>query len=253
MTDSPPSDQVHISPTKMADNRTAGASGPDHWSARGYNLKSILAKLYEVHTSRIDLPAPLDNGARYDFSVRLAQAEDRGRIERLVQEAIAERFQITMTIEPRLTDVYVLTAPKGRARAMKPAKDAVSGTPFRSSHSAVAFAVESPGSGPQTSEQITETGRKLLSQFGPGPIHGASSIEGLSVSGSTMADFCHTLELGLDRLVVDETSLKGTYDLKISGSARTPQELIALVQQQLGLVLTPEKRNVEMLMVRTRA
>jgi uncharacterized protein (TIGR03435 family) len=50
--------------------------------------------------------------------------------------------------------------------------------------------------------------------------------------------------------VIDETNLEGTYDLEVHGKARSSEEFLGMLHDQLGLVLTAEHRNIEMLVIR---
>jgi uncharacterized protein (TIGR03435 family) len=63
-----------------------------------------------------------------------------------------------------------------------------------------------------------------------------------------MAEFCHLLEQGLDRLVVDETGLDG-YDIRLEDAQTSTAEFLERLRTELGFVLTPARRNVTMLVV----
>jgi uncharacterized protein (TIGR03435 family) len=65
-----------------------------------------------------------------------------------------------------------------------------------------------------------------------------------------MAEFCHLLEQGLDRLVVDETGLDGRYDIRLEDAQTSTAEFLERLRTELGFVLTPARRNVTMLVVR---
>jgi hypothetical protein len=54
---------------------------------------------------------------------------------------------------------------------------------------------------------------------------------------------------GLQRPIIDETNLEGTYDLEVHGNARTTEEFLVMLRDQLGLIL-PEHRNIEMPAIR---
>ena len=53
----------------------------------------------------------------------------------------------------------------------------------------------------------------------------------------------------LDRLLVDETNLKGSFDFKI-GNYANQQELFKLLHEQLGIMVTAAQRKMTMLTVR---
>ena len=58
------------------------------------------------------------------------------------------------------------------------------------------------------------------------------------------------LERGLSRPVVDETKLAGGYDIDLTWDpAAGPDGEVRAVREQLGLVLTPAKRSVEVVVV----
>ncbi len=75
---------------------------------------------------------------------------------------------------------------------------------------------------------------------------------GISVSASTMSDFRRTLEPDLDRVLLDETHLTGSYDFTV-GNYADQQELFRRLHDQLGLVVTPAQRSVTVLAVRPTA
>ncbi len=88
--------------------------------------------------------------------------------------------------------------------------------------------------------QITYVGRDCS---------GVVSAGGIEALASAMADFRRTLEPELDRVLVDETNLTGSYDFKI-GSYADQAELFQLMQQQLGIVVTKAQRRVPVLTVK---
>jgi uncharacterized protein (TIGR03435 family) len=78
------------------------------------------------------------------------------------------------------------------------------------------------------------------------------SSGGISVSGGTMSEFRRTLEPDLDRVLLDETHLAGSYDFKI-GNYGNQDELFKLLHDQLGLEVTRAERNVTVVAVRSAA
>ena len=75
-------------------------------------------------------------------------------------------------------------------------------------------------------------------------------MSSISAKNTDMADFRRALEDGLGRPIIDETNLDGTYDLAVHGNARSTEEFLGMLRNQLGLVLTPEHRNIEMLVIK---
>jgi uncharacterized protein (TIGR03435 family) len=127
-------------------------------------------------------------------------------------------------------EVYVLTAPNGKSPSMKSSPE--------DSHVSTA----------DLSVELTEGGKDSgeVSSNHPG-----ASITGISVSDMTMAELCRGLEQPLDRLVIDETQLRGRYSFAVRDEGiHTTDEFLRRLHDQLGLVLAPGRRNVVMLVVR---
>jgi uncharacterized protein (TIGR03435 family) len=81
--------------------------------------------------------------------------------------------------------------------------------------------------------------------LGPGKISGV---------GLPMALLCQGLEKGLGKPVVDETGLKGKFDIELKWEQKepdhlNPQALIDAVRERLGLDLSPAQRPVEVLVI----
>ena len=102
----------------MGDNATCAASGLDYWSARGFDLKSLIAQVYDLDVSRVDFPDVDATRRRYDVAVVLPRKENEAEMKRLVQEAFQAQFKLSITPESRPMDVYVMTAPNGPGPAL---------------------------------------------------------------------------------------------------------------------------------------
>ena len=77
----------------------------------------------------------------------------------------------------------------------------------------------------------------------------SSGIVNISADNSTMDSFRLALEQGLNCPILDETNLKGTYDIAVHG-AQSTDEFLRMLRDQSGIVLTRAQRDVEMLVVR---
>ena len=229
---------VHISPTRMAPGSTSIAIADDSWSARGFDLKTLIAQIYDMDIRRVDFPDVGATATRYDVTVVLPKEESQEAIQRLLQSALQKRFKLDITAESRSIDVYVLTAPRGAGPALHG-----HGSSARSGSSASVVTPDSadgPEPAMEDAERITYQGRHCS---------GLSSANGISVSAGTISEFRRTLEPDLDRLLVDDTKLAGSYDFKI-GNYRNEEELFQLLGDQLGLVVVPTRRQVIVLAVR---
>lgn len=68
------------------------------------------------------------------------------------------------------------------------------------------------------------------------------------MNNATIDDLCHCLEAHLDRPLIDETNIKGSFDFQVKDAAAG--DFIQRLRDQLGLVVTVAPRSVEMLVFR---
>jgi len=236
----PPSYEVHITPSK--EDGTFSAGGGDYWSVRGFSLKKLIAETYDMgmEPGRIDFAHEIAAEKRYDVALVLPEQESHNAMMRRVQEALEDKFNLTIRAESRATDVYVMTAPKGPGPSLQPVKS--SGGGFGGSSEAT-FEWKSPDGRPPTAKDLQALVENENASSG---VH----VSSISVDGGTIADFCRTLEGGLDRPMVDETHLTGRYDIEVNRGDRTQDEFFAMLADQFGLVVAPGVRNVSVVVVR---
>jgi uncharacterized protein (TIGR03435 family) len=208
--DFPPSYQVHILPTIMAKPGITSTSRGNYWVARGWDLKSMIPEAWHVDRSRLDI-TNVNLDERYDFAMVLPQPETQETIYQYVRQAIQDQFQLRIALEPESKDVYVLTAPNGLSPSVKILPKVTHGA------------------------------------FGSGM---GLSDHSLSANGITTERLSHMLERFLGRLIVDETKIDDRFDVNVHGEGQGRYALIALLRDKVGLVLTPDHRVVEMLVVR---
>jgi uncharacterized protein (TIGR03435 family) len=218
----PPSYEVHITPSSCT-HCGASWSGPRYQVNEGFDLKTMISKVYEIDPMRVDFPDAFNDGQRSDFALLLPREETQETINHLIKDGIERQFQLTITFEARPMEVYVLTAPNGQNPSLKPSpENSDEGGGIGSAH--LGFSKHS------------------LGQWDV-------SITGVGVQDETMEEVCRLLEKPLDRLVIDETQLKGRYGFEVH-DAHTTDEFLQKLREQIGLVLTPDRRNVTMLVVR---
>ncbi|MGD0797670.1 MAG: TIGR03435 family protein [Acidobacteriaceae bacterium] len=228
---------MQILPTKMAPGSTAMEIDAGHWSARGFDLKTLIAQVWDVDVRRVDLADEAAASARYDVTLALPEEKNPEATQRLLREAIENKFRLTITAEHRLMEVYVLTAPNGPGPALRrhgTAMRAATGGPVLKLTS-----LEEPEPATDDAQQITYEGKNCS----------GVAASGIAAAAASIAEFRRTLEPDLDRLLVDETNLDGSYDFRI-GSYGSQQELFRLMREQLGLVVAAEQRSVTVLAVR---
>jgi uncharacterized protein (TIGR03435 family) len=231
--DVPPSEEVHISRSQT--EGTAGSIAADHWIQRGFGLRAILSKVLGTNPSRIELPAALDSRTRYDFVLVPPRDEDEETMNRQVREGIEKYFHVTITLAMKSMDVYVMTTVEGKAPPKKSERDALGGGIGVSTRT-----FKLPEGTPPTREALEEALRRSMA---------TAELTAMTALSSSMDDFRRALEDGLHRPIVDETKLTGIYDFKIEGEAQTTEEFLGMLRDQVGILLTPTRRSIEMTVV----
>ena len=230
--DFPPSQTLHVSPAKD-EIGSRNSRGDGFWNLQGFTLKSVIAEIYQVNPIRIVLPASLDDGKRYDFALNLPEAMEQEEMRTLVKQGIQNHFHITAQMETRLSDVYLVTAlhgtpPTTRAR--------------HSTHEMVELSSSSIGVRRYGGAHDISLGEMKPATF--------DMIDSVSIRDATLDQFCTTLEGTLDRPVVNETNLKGRYDLQVSAGKAEQNSFLQLLQTKLNLSVTPTQRHIEALVFR---
>ena len=257
----PPSNDVRIAPTRRRrEEGASGGNGPDYWVIEGAPLKPVLARLYDVPETRIEVPTSLEN-ERYDFVLVLPRNENQETMIRLMREGIEKHYHVTR--EQRPMEVDVLTAPNGIKAHEAHDEDSMfgfgcfmvkaqDGPPRIPDFFGLAnimdlhmVASEEPSNPEQAVGRMkSEIFRAKCSSTPPGV-----SINSIGDS-LTMEELCRVLEGGLDRPIVDETHLDGAYALNVHSEAVTTREFLRVLCDKLGLVVSPARREISMLIAR---
>jgi uncharacterized protein (TIGR03435 family) len=229
----PPSYTVHVSLSQGEERGNFGAE--DYWALKGYRLKEVADELYGVNSIRLHLPASLDDKRHYDFALILPERESREKMKDRMRQGLQDFFQVTVTRENRLVDVYVVSALANR----KP--PTVEPRPHEGMGGFTNSGIEFGNVGDSQGE-IGEEAMKPQS---------IAAIRSVSIDG-TADEFCHLLESVLDRPVVNETNLEGEFKFHVDHNDGAENNFRARLRDQLGLVITSAQRNVETLVFEPR-
>jgi uncharacterized protein (TIGR03435 family) len=211
--------EVQVSPSQIEGTRET--SGPTFLSKKGFDLAATLAALYDAVPGRIVLPAPLnDPDKRYDFLVKTAGPVDRKEIQRLMREGIERHFRLSKMVERREMDVYVMKALPGRLHA----------TNDKMQQGHLALTIGS-GDEPPAEEELQRAMKTAV-------------LTEINVTGE-MTLVRMILERGLRRPVIDETGLKEEYDVRTDGHAKSTEEFLQKLKDQVGLDVFPARRSLE--------
>jgi uncharacterized protein (TIGR03435 family) len=226
-----------------------GVSTPrGRFIGRNLRIRPSIAWAYHVQSSQViggpswldsddyNIEAKVDEALTQDEKLPFPQRMDQLRL--MLQSLFAERFQLKVSHETREGPAYALVV-------------ATDGPKFQ---------VQRPGE--KASRRVTGpdgvTSQSHAMGLGPGELRGF---------GMSMAELVALLSGQLGRPVLDETGLKGVYDILflwtptpmatgfgISGSDASsvdPSEpsIFTVIQEQLGLKLEPTKAPVEVIVI----
>ncbi len=188
---------------------------------------------YDVNPIRIQLPAALDDGKRYDFAILLPQAEDHASIYARIRQGIQDHFRVTIGREARMLDAYVVTSPDAKPPAAKPKED--DGTlGFAESYSVEFESAHAPGEAPELPKSVS-----------------LAAVRGISLVG-TVDKFCRALEGAVDRPVVNESNLEGEFEFDVKAPPDGENDFLERLHRQLGIVIKPAQKSVEIIAVKAR-
>jgi uncharacterized protein (TIGR03435 family) len=260
--DLPPSRQLRVTPaTAPADEGPSGGSGPDFVEIRNATLKGVVSELYDTPPARIEWPASLDPDARYDFVLVLPREESAESRTRLLRDGINAHFGLRISVENVPKDVWILTAPNGitcRERRTESASQlgsmsfqvtTLDASPRMPEAMRLHQIMDPPidASGMDPAAMFERMRREIARQFAA--LTGAgTSIAGLEATLS-IQDLCTTVESGLDRPLVDETNLRGTYVIAVEADEERAGDFLHRVAGRLGLVVQPGRREVRLLVI----
>lgn len=221
--DSPVPYTVEITPVE-----TLPAYAPslidDGFELRSATIREIVSQGWSTRRSRVMSDVPLPE-TRYH--IRIIAGKERGRSwpydeDPLKEEILAQELEwnwgLTVRRGTRMVEAYVLTAPNGTSAALAPSK-----TP--------------PGS--STAHSTTQNYSR----------ESEGDIMHLTCVSVPIGDVASSVEGFLESPVLDETRLTGRYDFEMKFRSDDRKGSALKVPKALGLELTKERRELEMVVI----
>jgi uncharacterized protein (TIGR03435 family) len=210
------------------------SKGGERFTATNMPLGALILIAYDITVRQLSGPGAVLS-EKYDIAAKAEHPARPGEILRMLQALLADRFKLVVRRETREVPVYALTIAKGGPK-LHPSDVS-----------------ESEGAGPRT-------------PAGAGGVEPRSGH--LIFKNESMPDFAwaltRTAGIG-DRVVVDDTGLKGRYDFELKyerdnvppagaeahepGTRAEGPSIFSALQEQLGLKLESKKAPVEFLIV----
>ena len=160
-----------------------------------------------------------------------------------MREGIEKYFRIRAAAEIRDMDVYVLTAPSGTISATRTSSDEPGSfgwvdiqTPVSAPDNFIGFSDplwRRDGDQAPTEDELSSLAGEFLKSLAGGWKRGTASIRGMSAA-STVAQLCEMLEATVDRPVIDETNLDGTYESQRSHAGRKRRTVSSCAVRSAG-------------------
>lgn len=185
-------------------------------------VREAILQVYDVPWANVivEMTPPEE---KYDILFRWPRGEmNAGR--RLLRDAFETTFNLTMKRESRTADVFILDVIENRESSWEPASMRV----------AIDLETGNTGINQEMLDRVNK-GDKFFFTLGSTP------------------ELAGALSYALDAPVIDEAKVEGYYAFYFPWSKETStrEEVIKTMREKYGVTLTPAKREVEMLVVRS--
>ena len=197
------------------------AIAPGSINFTNVSLKDCVKAAYSVKPYQISGPGWLES-ERYDLSAKAAGAAPEAQLMQMLQSLLAERFQLKLHHETKELAVYALVAGKGGAKLQEGDSMAKPAVDFTSIPGAISF---------------RNYGMPAFAE---------------ALSGRLFR---------LDRPVVDQTGLRGVYNINLkladsiadikraaADSSDTPP-VFRVLEQETGMRLTPQRASLDTIVI----
>ena len=247
-------------------------------------IRDLMVDAYSVKRSQVSGGPNWLDSERFDIVAKVPAGATKEQVKVMLQNLLAERFKLTLHRETKELPIYALVV---GAKGPKLKDPTVTDTP------------------PPSDSQPKEVGRGEAGAAAPPPLRGLKlgsdgcpetpfmaagragnfmmmtpNGECMISKGQTMDGLAARLSNGLDRPVIDQTGLKGKYDLRlrydpssmsggrdgpkdpldpapaggdpatrIASGAEPPPSIFSALQEQLGLKLEAKKGPVDLLVI----
>jgi uncharacterized protein (TIGR03435 family) len=170
------------------------------------NVEYLITKAYNVKTYQITGPSWLQS-ERFDISAKLPSGATKDQVPEMLKALLAERFGITLHHETKEHAVYVLVIGKGGPKFRESTPEAADDT---NKVAGAGMSMTPSGDGRGMTVKTPQGNFKM----GPGA-DGSIKMEGSQVPMDSLIEM---LTRFVDKPVVDETGLKGKYDITLEMS-----------------------------------
>lgn len=183
-------------------------------------IPALIEEAYALKWFQIQLPDGDDIRMNtYAISAVFPASTRKDTVRLMFRTMLRERFGLRFHRETKEIPVYVLTAPRGKVKLE-------------------AVDIETA----RQRELDTPMGRRKGAQSASGPGWYAAGY-------TTMDEFAGQIGMRLDRPVINQSGLTGTYSIQLRWDPADEMDLISAIQRQLGLKVENRTMPYEMFVV----
>jgi uncharacterized protein (TIGR03435 family) len=227
-----------------------GSSDPIRIHYSNISLRYLVMAAYRVGGFQLSAPAWLD-AKTFELDAKLPRGATRAQLGEMLQGLLTERFHLAFHRERRVMSGYSLIVAKNGPKLTEAAE--------RTSNDSADDFDPLPPAPPNELETDGEGYPVVPPREGSWLVALRSGRARTHQLSASMQDLAALLSKQLSRPVTDATGLKGRYEFTLSWMAGGPAQdgptadfgpdLLAAVQQQLGLKLEASKGPVEVLVI----
>jgi uncharacterized protein (TIGR03435 family) len=227
---------------------SGGVSSPDRFERPDATLIQLVLYAYDLRPLQVVGDPDWMSTKRWQVRAKASVPLQGDAMRPLVRRMLVDRFGLKARLESRRMPTYNLTLIRAGALGPKIKPSTVNCMPFLTG--------ERP---------IQESPRDPSHRFGLCSVGGSFTPSGLltpRLNGQPLTGLLQHLEETLDRPVIDQTGLKGNYDIELSYldasladptvAAQSPsqgQSLFTALQEQLGMKLESGRGSVDVLVI----
>jgi uncharacterized protein (TIGR03435 family) len=193
----------------------------------GYPLQNLIAEAWGIPEERIEGRRDWMNSARFSITAQASGNPDKGETRRMLKTLLEDKFKVKVHTETREVAVYIMTVAQGGLKL----------EPWNQGNCVVADLVV----GSPNSPKYCGTGAFICNE------RCRWNAKGIDMAG--VVDILSTM---MRAPLIDETGLKGRFDIGMEWSRQDPRDtrtLSAAMEERLGLTLTPATRPIDFLIL----
>ena len=227
-----------------------GSADPIRIRYSNISLRYLVMAAYRVGAFQLSAPAWLD-AKTFDVDAKLPRGATRAQLGQMLQALLIERFHLALHREPRIMPTYSLIVGRNGPKLKEAAE--------KTGHDADDDFDPLPPAPPNELELDSEGYPMVPPREGSWLVALRSGHARTHQLNAYMRDLAAMLSKQLSRPVTDATGLQGRYEFTLSWMAGVPAsdgptadmgpDLLAAVQQQLGLKLEASRGAVEVLVI----